>query len=133
MAETILVSYKERNDMSKWIDIEAIRGDKLDLKFTYYQSDGETAYDLTGYKAMLTVKQFIDDETVDTNAVLQKEIESIPNPQDGIVRFNLTSAELNEFKGRYYFDHQLVFIADGNAMTPYIGTISFTRDVTRGV
>lgn len=115
--------------MSLWVEIEAVRGDNLNLRFDYVNEDG-SAYDLTGYAAYLTIKKRIDDGN-DDNAVLQKKLDPIMAPANGIITFSLTSAELNDLSGIYYFDHQIVLKSSGNAITPYLGKIEFIRDVTR--
>ena len=103
--------------MAQFVELKATRGDSLHLRFTYKNEDG-TAYDLTGYSAYLTIKQNIDNEDDDDEAVYQSIQASITSPILGIVDFEILATATADLMDKYYFDHQLVNVSTGKVLTP---------------
>ena len=77
------------------------RGDTPTISVTVTEEN--VAFDLMDWVAKLTVKGDIKS----TETLLEKEIDPIPNPETGIVVFDLTSAETDLPIGEHYYDIEI--------------------------
>lgn len=103
--------------------ITIYRGDTPTISVTVTDDNG--AFDLTDWVAKLTVKGDIKS----TETLLEKEIDSIPNPETGIVVFELTSAETDFPIGEHYYDVELT--KDAKVHTVVCDKIKVLQDVNQ--
>ncbi len=62
-------------------------------------------YDLTGHKAIITVKK--STSLPDTAAIIQKIFTEIPNPELGVILFDIRNTDSNKPVGDYIWDVQI--------------------------
>ena len=113
--------------------IKIIRGDDSSINTTFKNSDG-TAFNITGYTVLFTVKKECDIDvvdTTDTKALIKKTVTSHSSPTTGQTIIPLTSADTNQLPGIYYWDLQLV--KSGIVSSTQRGEFEVTTDITRRV
>jgi hypothetical protein len=62
-------------------------------------------YNLTGHKAIITVKK--NTSQTDSAAIIQKIFQEIPNPELGVILFDVRRADSNNAPGEYVWDVQI--------------------------
>jgi hypothetical protein len=110
-------------------DLTIFRGDtkSYDLTFT----SGGSALNITGYTIFFTVKPKANwDDTLDTSALIQKNVTSHTNAAGGLSEVLLSATDTNIEPGVYMYDMQLKD-GSGNILTFINGNFTVTADVTR--
>ena len=100
---------------------------------TFKYSDG-SAFNITGYTVLFTVKKECDIDvvdTTDTKALIKKTVTTHSDPTHGITIIPLTSTDTNQLPGIYYWDLQLV--KSGIVSSTQRGELEVTTDITRRV
>lgn len=77
------------------------------LQFYDISVDPKIVYDLTGKTIFFTVKNFDDNGSDDTNAVISKTITSHTNPLAGTSALSLTTTDTNVAAGDYKADFRV--------------------------
>lgn len=110
--------------------IKIIRGDDASLNITFKNQAGEVI-NLTDYSVRFTVKKekdlAVDD---DTQAVISKNITTIPNPTLGVLTLTLTNAETDLPIGSYVWDLQLKS-STGVISSTQKGSLEVINDVSK--
>jgi hypothetical protein len=82
------------------------RGNPYSAVITVTNASG-LAYDLTGKTIFFTVKKATDNSTVDTDAVITKDITSHTNASGGITTLSLTATQTDIILGDYVWDMRI--------------------------
>lgn len=107
-------------------DITIIKGDDKNLVVTVTDDNGD-AIDITGYTIFFTAKTNQDD--IDANAVISKDVTSHTSPSEGISTIALASSDTDVTAGRYWYDIQIKDTSGKITSTsPY--TLTITQDIT---
>lgn len=113
-------------------DLTIYRGDSKTWNLTFTDAAG-TAIDITGYTIFFTVKKknSYTNDTVDTDAIVQKNITVHTNPTGGISQLTLQPSDTNTIvPAIYVYDMQLKD-SGGTILTFIKGLFTITADVTR--
>jgi len=111
------------------INLEIIRGDTTNITLTITDQDG-VAIDLTDSTVYFTAKPAFDDDALDAEAVITKEVTSHTDPTNGITVIPLTASDTDIETGIYYYDVQVKDAAGAIFSLP-ARQLKVVEDVTR--
>jgi len=113
-------------------DLTIYRGDNKTWTIAFTDDAGDPI-DITGYTLFFTVKNkgCYQDDSADTNALIEKDVTVHTNPTGGISAVSLVPADTNTIEpDDYIYDMQLKDSTD-NILTVIKGDFTITADVTR--
>ena len=113
-------------------DLSIYRGDSKTWNLSFTDSDGQ-AINITGYTIFFTVKKknSYTDDTVDTDAVIQKNVTVHTDPEQGQTQLVLQPSDTSSvIPAVYVYDMQLKDDS-GTILTFISGNFTITADVTR--
>lgn len=110
-------------------DLNLIRGDTKTITLIYQDNSG-TAIDITGYTVFFTIKTDPDDDSIDSNAIIMKNIISHTNPTNGTTLISLSNTDTDIDPGLYVADIQIKDI-NSNITSSNKFSVSVSRDITR--
>lgn len=106
--------------------IEIIRGDDVELEFTFTDIDGN-AVDLTESTVFFTVKKYAKDE--DDDALIVKDFDFVGTGTSGILTLWLEAEETDIDVGVYSYDVQILD-KEGYVFSSQAGKLKVNRDIT---
>ena len=111
-------------------DIVTYRGDDFSTNLVFRDSDGGII-DITGWKIFFTVKKNSDKTSVDTAALITKDITIHDDATAGITTLALSAVQTNVAVGDYKFDLRVYELASSTQLNTASGTCTITDVVTK--
>lgn len=119
MPETAFVNYPDK----------IVVGDSHSKKIKIFEDRAQTEKpDISGWTVWFTVKEDINDP--DEEAVIQKEITTHTNAQEGVTLLSLSNEDTDIEPDEYHYDIQFTK-DDGDRQTVMLGMIEFREGVTQ--
>lgn len=113
-------------DPQKRPDIFITRGDTATIDFNL------AGVDLTDSTVFFTAKSTISNSADDSDAVIEVEVTSHSDPENGTTVIPLSSTDTNVTPGVYYYDIQVVD-SSGNVTSIPVRKMQIFGDITRDV
>lgn len=107
------------------LDLEAYQGDDFERVLNFFEDDGTTPLDLTGYEAAAQVRRWVDSDEPDAEFTIDDSA-----LDEGKVTLTLTGAETEVLSGAYSWDFQMED-PGGKVRTYIAGKVTVKQGVTR--
>ena len=109
-------------------NITIFKGNPYNATITIVDEDS-VAYDITGMTVFFTVKKLTDNTSVDTAALITKDMTSHSDPEIGVTTLSLTAIQTNIAVGDYKWD--LRIYDSETQLNTALGTCTVTDVVTK--
>ena len=111
-------------------NITIFKGNPYNATITIVDEDS-VAYDITGMTVFFTVKKLTDNTSVDTAALITKDITTHSDAANGVTTLSLTAIQTNIAVGDYKWDLRVYELATLTQVNTASGTCTVTDVVTK--